>query len=196
MVLGSGAGRFGWSAGITGPHLTQREPTICCTCVVFNQFSSQLLHHLPPGSATLLHLHRKRVQILVRLCSFSWIPLQDPKEQSSSCRKGGNESPEANDQEMTHCYRMLLRKHPMFFFGWWKHDKQHVSTLETLCVTPDHTPARSPWVFSYNTNVLVDYESLRSPELHYSEEPAASRPSLLGNVGLEEGVCVRKMFGM
>lgn len=150
----------------------------------FNQFSSQLLHRLPPGSGTPLYLHRKRVQILVRLGAFSWIPLQDPKEQSSSCRKGGNASPEVNDQEMTHCCRMLL-----FFSGWWKDEKQHVSTLETLCVTPDHTPARSHWVFSYDTNVLVDYESLRSPELHYSEEPAACRPSLLGNVGLEEGVC-------
>lgn len=119
----------------------------------FNQFSSQLLRHLPPGSGTLLYLHRKRVQILVRLGFFQ----QDSpsgSEQSSSCRKGGNESSEANDQEMTHCCRMLLRKHPMFLFGWWKDEKQHVSTSETLCVTPDHTPARSHWVFSYNTNVF------------------------------------------
>lgn len=36
---------------------------------------------------------------------------------------------------------------------------------------------------------LVDYESLRSPKLHYSREPAAEEPSFLGNVRLEERMC-------
>lgn len=165
----------------------------CCTCVVLISFHLNCCTICLPGSGTPLYLHRKRVQILVRLGSFSWILLQDPSKVPPAERNG---SPEANDQEMTHCCRTLLKKHPMFFFGWWKDEKRHVSTLETLCVTPDRTPARSHWVFSYNTNVLVDYESLRSPELHYSEEPAASRPSLLRNVGLEEGVCEEAVWNV
>lgn len=44
-------------------------------------------------------------------------------------------------------------------------------------------------LFSYNTSALVDYESLWSPKHHYSEEPAATEPSLLRNVRLEERMC-------
>lgn len=48
---------------------------------------------------------------------------------------------------------------------------------------PEPTPVRSHWVFSYNTNVLGDYENLRSRELHYSWEPEAKRPSFLRKCG-------------
>lgn len=172
--------------------LSDGMPRMLHTCA-FNQFSSQLLHHLPTGSpAERLQVictseRCKRVQMRPLGWFSGWFSFRiQGREQTACSRRPGN------DTLLRHAAKEAAGV-PVFLFSLPKKktvswmEKLRVFLLKNLCCCLKrklHTRANTGMItlcFSYNTNVLVDYESLRS---HYSWEPAAESPSFPRNGGL------------